>query len=577
MEKVGEIKKLENWLEEISRFYKSARESGLVAIRREEMPQALKEYLMKHYEFMITGIETPVVATIISDIKYKIESLKAPDIQLPRVEEFWEEGTEEELEEFKQQIEEKPKEQNAYMGHEEHKMNLFEEVEKISGVLGCYLTEEIKPHLVADILLRNFHFATMEDTEEIYYYEGGRYKPGGETLIKKILQLAFKKLNIHFKLSQRFVNEVLEHIKRSTLTKRSEFDKDPWIINVKNGLLDPRTLELKDHTPEYKSLIQLPVIWDPKAKCEVWDKFISDIVNPEDAKVLQEFAGYLLLKDCRFQKALMLVGSGANGKSTFIQAIVRMIGEENCSFRSLHELVENRFAVADLYGKLANIYDDLSSETIANTGIFKILVAGGEVQAEKKFKNSFRFKNTAKLIFSANKVPNTIDDTQAFYRRWIIITFPNQFTGDKADPHLLEKLTRPNCLSYILKWSVEGLKRLLEQGKFSCTYNFEEVQEQYLRTSSPVYAFVSDMLEQADGEYKIPKDELYASYVEYCKENKLPIVTRRAFSIQLPRYIKAIDSYTKRNGKTVRAWSGVRFKDQTKEENKSLRSFLMET
>jgi len=533
---------------------------------------------MEHYEFMPTGIETPVVATIISDIKHKIESLKAPDIQLPRVEEFWEEGTEEEFEEFKQQIEEKPKEQKAYMEHEEHKMDLFEEVEKISEVLGCYLTEEIKPHLVADILLMNFHFATMEDTEEIYYYEGGRYKLGGETLIKKILQLTFKNLNIHFKLSQRFVNEVLEHIRRSTLTERSKFDKDPWIINVKNGLLDLRTLELKPHTPEYKSLIQLPVIWNPKAKCELWDKFISDVVNPEDVKVLQEFAGYLLLKDCRFQKALMLVGTGANGKSTFIQAIVRMIGEENCSFRSLHELVENRFAVADLYGKLANIYDDLSSETISNTGVFKILVAGGEIQAEKKFKNSFRFKNTAKLIFSANKVPNTIDDTQAFYRRWIIIiTFPNQFTDDIADPHLLEKLTRPNCLSYILKWSVEGLKRLLEQGKFSYTYNFEEVQEQYLRTSSPVYAFVSDMLEQADGEYKIPKDELYASYVQYCKENKLPIVTRRAFSIQLPRYIRAIDSYTKRNGKTVRAWSGIKFKDQTKEENKSLRSFLIET
>ncbi|MDK2783462.1 MAG: putative primase/helicase [Thermococcaceae archaeon] len=538
---LDDIKKLENWVKEIEQFYKSAKENGLSTIKWEQMPLALKGYLIEQHDYIPTGIEISGISTIISNLKHRIESLKAQDVPIPRDIGVSNEDISE-RKEFKEEID---------------KIDVLEKSEKISEVLGFHLVDEIKPHLVADILLANFHFATMVDTEEIYYYEAGVYKAGGEILIKKVLQNAFRKLNIHDKLNQHFVNEVLEHIRRSTFTERSEFE---WIINVKNGLLDLRTLKLNPHTPEYKSLIQLPVIWNPNARCELWDEFISEIVNPEDVKVLQEFAGYLLLRDCRFQKALMLVGSGANGKSTFIQVISQMLGKENCSFRSLHELIENRFASADLYGKLANIYDDLSSETITNTGIFKILVSGGEIQAEKKFKNSFRFQNFAKLVFSANKVPSTIDDTQAFYRRWIVITFPNQFVGDKADPYLLEKLTTPECLSYILKWSLEGLKRLLKQGRFSYTHDFEELQESYLRVSSPVYAFVNDMLEQGSMDNKIPKDEVYGAYVQYCKEHKLPVVTKRAFSMQLPKYINAIDSYTKREGKTVRAWSGIKFK-----------------
>jgi len=551
VESCGKVKKMESLLNEIEEFCKLVKQQGWEVIREKDMPQTLKEYLRERYGVVPTGFEISVLKTIVHNIKREITALKTPEIPIPKVIGYGDKETLlKEVEELEQQIEE-----NKNWGIEQEK-----EAEKISGYLSLYLIDEIKPHLVADILLANFHFATMVDTEEIYYYEGGVYKAGGEVLTKKVLQNAFRKLNIHDKLNQHFVNEVLEHIRRSTFTERSEFDSNKWIINVKNGLLDLRTLKLNPHTPEYKSLIQLPVIWNPNARCELWDEFISEIVNPEDVKVLQEFAGYLLLRDCRFQKALMLVGSGANGKSTFIQVISQMLGKENCSFRSLHELIENRFASADLYGKLANIYDDLSSETITNTGIFKILVSGGEIQAEKKFKNSFRFQNFAKLVFSANKVPSTIDDTEAFYRRWIVITFPNQFVGDKADPYLLEKLTTPECLSYILKWSLEGLKRLLKQGRFSYTHDFEELQESYLRVSSPVYAFVNDMLEQGSMDNKIPKDEVYGAYVQYCKEHKLPVVTKRAFSMQLPKYINAIDSYTKREGKTVRAWSGIKFK-----------------
>lgn len=254
----------------------------------------------------------------------------------------------------------------------------------------------------------------------------------------------------------------------------------------------------------------------------------------------------------------MLVGSGANGKTTFLNIIIKVLGRHNCSFRSLQELMENRFAPADLYGKLANIYDDLPPTKLTKTGLFKMLVSGGEIQAEKKFRNPFKFRNYAKLVFSANKIPTTIDDTQAFFRRWIIINFPNEFIGDKADPHLEDKLSTPECLSYVLKWMLTGLKRLLENCKFSNEESIDEIEDKYLRMSNPVYAFLSDCTEP-DPDAAVSKDELYHAFLDYCKSNKLPTVSKRAFGEHVKALARVTDGWVKINGKAVRAWRGIKF------------------
>ena len=532
-----------------------------------ELPLMIRNWIKAKYGFIPDYLERSAFKVMINhfkeDLKYFEEKIK--EIDWPSEEEFEKLGIEPiRIEDDEEQEVKRPW--------------LEEVIENVSLELGGLLIDDMSPAKVADIIMRFVHFATLEDTEEVYYYEDGKYIPGGEVLIGKIVQKAFRKVDAHARISKHYVNEVIGHIQRSTYVKRSDFDKDLWIINVKNGLLDLKILELKPHTPEYLSMIQIPTEWDPNAYCPIWDKFISDIVEEDDAKLLQEFVGYTLWRDCRFQKALMLVGSGSNGKSTFLQVIIRMLGRHNCSFRSLHELTSNRFATADLFMKLANIYDDLSSETLQNTGIFKIIVAGNEIQAEKKFKNAFTFYPFAKLIFSANKVPSTYDDTQAFYRRWIIVNFPRQFTGDDADPHLLDKLTTPECIRYVLRWAVEGLKRLLDQGGFSQNASFEELEEQYLRASSPVYAFVQDMLEEGTGEDRIPKDELYAAFIQYCKTNKLPKVSKIAFGKLLQKYIKAVDGWTKVEGRSVRAWVGVRFKDgvsdQIKPKKRTLDNFV---
>jgi len=388
--------------------------------RWEELPPAVRAYIKSRLDMEVSGLDLGALSTIIQQYEKEVEQARVEAIVL----------TEEEEEAIRKAVEEVEKQFEDPTSVGSSKYN--EIVNEIAGILEMYEDKDIKPGMVAELLLDSFHFATISDTEEIYIYSQGAYRPWGETFVKRILQDIFRKAGKLQRLSTHFVNEVLDHIRRSTLRQRSEFDKNIYTINLKNGLLDIRTLELKPHTPDYLSIIQLPVEWNPRAECPRWDKFISEIVEEEDAKALQEFVGYMLWRDCRFQKALMLTGSGSNGKTTFLNIIIKMLGEHNCAFRSLQELTTNRFAPADLFGKLANIYDDLPPDTLINTGIFKILVTGGEIQAEKKFKNAFKFRNFAKLVFSANKVPSTVDDTKAFFRRWIIINFPNEFKGDNA-------------------------------------------------------------------------------------------------------------------------------------------------
>ena len=542
-------------LNEMKELYEEAKKAGKTFFRWEELPPAVRAYIKARLDIEISGLDLGALSTIIQQYEREIEQARAEAIEL----------TEEEEEAIRKAVEEVEKEFEDPTAVGSDKYN--EIVKEIAEILAIYEDKDIRPGMVADLLLREFHFATIADTEEIYIYSQGAYRSRGETFVKRIVQDIFRKAGKLQRLSTHFVNEVLDHIRRSTLRQRSEFDKNIYTINLKNGLLDIRTLELKPHDPNYLSIIQLPVEWNPRAECPRWDKFISEIVEPEDAKALQEFVGYMLWRDCRFQKAMMLTGSGSNGKTTFLNVIIKMLGEHNCAFRSLQELTTNRFAPADLFGKLANIYDDLPPDTLIDTGIFKILVTGGEIQAEKKFKNAFKFRNFAKLIFSANKVPSTVDDTKAFFRRWIIINFPNEFKRDKADPHLEDKLSTPECLSYVLKWAVEGLRRLLEQGKFSYEDNIDKIEDRYMRASNPAYAFFQDCIEE-DPDAFVTKDDLYRAFIEYCKQNKLPTLSKRTFAEHVKRWTNAVDGWAKVEGRSVRAWRGIRLKSDDNENKK---------
>jgi len=413
---------------------------------------------------------------------------------------------------------------------------------------------DFSPGGLAELLLSESHYATLIDTEEILVYRNGKYVSGGEGEIKfKLEQMVGKDLR------KNTVEEVIGHVKRQTFRRREEFDADPFVLNLKNGLLDLRTYELRPHSPDYLSMVQLPVVFDQSADCSLIKKFLSEVLYSEDIPVVQEFAGYLLWREYPNAKVLLLVGDGSNGKSTFINVLKALLGIDNIASRSLQELELNRFAKASLFGRLANLYADLPDQALKSVGIFKILTGGDPVTAEHKFHNAFTFVNYAKMVFSCNRIPEVYEDTTAFFRRLIIVTFPNTFK-EQADQNLLTKLTTPEELSGFFNWALDGLKRLKSNAwDFSYSKSTSEVRQEYIRKSSPIRAFLMDCTE-VDALSFLSKKQLYSAFTEYCRLKRLPPVTEQTFFRNLPQFAAVQEARPEIDGERIRGFNGLRLK-----------------
>ncbi|HYB07343.1 MAG TPA: phage/plasmid primase, P4 family [Nitrososphaerales archaeon] len=385
---------------------------------------------------------------------------------------------------------------------------------------------------IASSLLESNHFVTINGSEEVYVFQDGVYAEGGEAYIKRKVQQNLEPTEI----SQHLVNEVIGHVQRSTYVKPEVFSAAGPKLVLQNGLLDTGTGKLEPLSPDFYSLSKLPVSYVPGQDCPAFKTFISEVLYNEDIPVIQEWFGYCLHRGYPAQVAILFVGEGNNGKSTLISVLKSLLGFENISAVSLQELELNRFAKADLFGKLANLYADLPDSALKGVGTFKMLTGGDPIRGERKFMSSFPFVNRAKLTFSCNVVPEVYEDTTAFFRRWIIIQFPHQFDGPRADKDLLKKLTTAEELSGVLNFALEGLRRLRSNGwTFSNSRSTEEVRLDYIRRSSPMKAFLMDCTSlKSDG--VVGKKALFQAFVTYCSKMKLATVTSDTFYKNLPLY-----------------------------------------
>ena len=408
------------------------------------------------------------------------------------------------------------------------------------------------PAWLGDELLRNYHFATMRDTKEVYVYQDGPYRPLGETIVLEETQkaLADKCKNVH-------KSEVLGYIQGATFTDRQEFDRDLSLIGLKNGIYSLTTDQFTEYDPLNKITIQLPVEYNPNATCPNFLKFLNEVLPDEtDRQAIIEFVGYCFYRSYPIQKAFMLVGEGSNGKSTLLLVLKALLGSDNITSRSLHDLEENRFAMAGLYGKLANVFPDLPTRTLTNTTAFKMLTGGDPLTAEKKFREGFNYINSAKLIFSTNQIPVSQDDTSAFYRRWVIINFPNKFEGDQCDPNILVRVTTPEELSGIFNLAVKALGDLMGRGAFINDRKTSEIADEYIRRSDSVQAFIKDCVESST-DSRVKKQEVYTTYLAYCRLKNYPLVNDQAFYKRFLMHMRIEETRSSEPGRP-RIWIGLR-------------------
>ncbi len=288
-------------------------------------------------------------------------------------------------------------------------------------------------------------------------------------------------------------------------------------INLANGILNVETGELEPHTPDFLTTVQIPITFDPAAECPRIMEFIQ-AVFPEDVQPLAyELAGWLLFADPSWQQAVMLVGPGGNGKSSYLGLLIALLGKHNCSHITLQDIADNRFAAAGLYGKLANIVGDISQQALRSTSRFKGIVAGDPMTAEVKFGQPFDFAPYARLLFSANEPPGSPDATYAFLRRWLVIPFTRTFTGANRDKHILDHLTMPEELSGFFNLALSAYQEVRERDAFTSGASLEETSVEFRESVDAVIAFLEEVTEP-DMNSKAEKSALYGRYKEWCKE-----------------------------------------------------------
>ena len=412
--------------------------------------------------------------------------------------------------------------------------------------------KKVIPKRVADDILGEFTIRTRGGDHQIFFYDDGIYNPNGRDLIRGEVEKLLGELSSNY-----VNNEVLGHIQRTTLTDPSDFNSQRNLIHLENGIFDLNQMELREFDKEIISTTKLPVRYVDGADCPKFREFVRQILTSSDVLLIQEIFGWCLIKDYRFQTAVMCVGSGSNGKSTLLEVLKAFLGMGNIANIPLQHL-GGRFTTARLFGKLANIYPDLPSGGIKETGVFKMLTGGDQIEAERKFsQETVKFVNYAKMVFSANKIPETSDESDAFFRRWILINFPNKFEGDEADTDLLKKIMTAEELSGIFNWALIGLRRLIKRGGFE-HIETEKVSEQYRRMSSSLLAFVEDYVEVAGGEEWVSKEEFYNAYIGYCKAEGLPTKAKNVVGRELPEHVSVQGGAKRTEEGKVRVWRGIK-------------------
>jgi len=407
---------------------------------------------------------------------------------------------------------------------------------------------------IAEQILSKFSFATLEKTEEVLVYQDGIYVPA-EGLIKSEVE------QLEPDSTASLVNEVIGHIQRRTYVKREEFDSYIHTINLQNGLYNLKSEEFTPHTPEYPSRVQLPIRYNPNANCPNFLEFLRQIMPDSDDRrlLLEEFAS-CLWRSSNLQLAYMHVGKGANGKSTFFKVMEALLGKQNISHGSVHNLAWNRFAAAELDGKLANIHADISSTEIAHTGILKQLISGDRITVEKKHKDPFALQSYAKLFFSCNELPQVYDSSDAWFRRWIIIEWKEQFTGENADKNLIETLTTEEELSGILNILLGIVRKLIQKGRLSTNKTTEQIRVEWHERADLIQAFINNNIEKDASSY-ITKEELYSRYVQWCNTHNYASKSQKSFSERMKQLLPVEETTPKVAGKRVRAWKGIRCKE----------------
>ena len=421
------------------------------------------------------------------------------------------------------------------------------EIRETITIINKYILEDPLPERELETILRDeaFQKPVFFKGNQLLHDKFAEYLKHEENIIKINGILHVYKDGIYTSDSTEIEKGMIKHIPGLTKSKRSEIlsyleliTEEKELSNIdyivlENGLFNIKADTLIDFTPDYIAKNKVPISYNPGIYHEPMDKTLNKITcNDEQLRMLlEEMIGYTLLRRNELGKTFILIGQGSNGKSTLLDVIKHFLGDDNISSISLEELGQ-RFKTAELYGKLANIGDDISSRYMEDNAVFKKLSTGETVNAERKGKDPFDFNNYSKLIFSANEIPRINDTSDGLMRRLVIVPFNAKFSKNDPDfdPFIKDELLTNEAMEYLLNIALKGLKRVLRNNGFTEVDSVAAEVKEYEKRNNPIVAFLDE--NEIDGE---TVEETYLKYSTWCIENGLRALSKNMFGREVKK------------------------------------------
>lgn len=421
------------------------------------------------------------------------------------------------------------------------------------------------------------HVRVHRENDELWAFdpETGTWNANGERALRHAARQALTPTN--------YGGNVLEELKTQARADPTaevfadDLGLEPGQVAVENGLLDLESAAavltsdgdpgdaLREIEPEDYAQTRLPVEYDPDADGDEWRQFVDEVVEDEMIDAVQEYTGYCLHRDHIFDRSMLFVGGGANGKSTFLNVLEELLGDENTANCSPYNFGDKP-SLAELQGTLANISADLAGGSLQgkNLGNFKKLTGGDTLTAKRLYKNPFRFTYDGGMLFAANEVPDVpvSDDDAAFWRRWIIVHFDNHFPegSEKRDPTLEDRLKEPEALSAVLNWAIEGWARLLDQGAFTnVPSTADETRRKWQKWGDSLDTFTADCVYRDEDADRLTTGEAYQRYLTWCRENGHDSVGRQKFTMAMKDEDVGYSNSLWINGRSARGYNSLGF------------------
>lgn len=319
------------------------------------------------------------------------------------------------------------------------------------------------------------------------------------------------------------------------LVKDMYLQENPNIvkINTQSGTVqfDGKTVELRKFDRNDFFTYVLKHSYNPTATYSRFQRFLDDILPRSLQAVVQEFVGSIFIPNKNFQKVMIFLGQGRNGKGTLMNIISTILGRENVSHHSLASLCkEDSRSAANLENKLLNLCNELDGKF--STSTFKQLVAGDIISVRKLYGEEYDMYQYAKLLFSANSLPQNAEKSEAYYDRFAIIPFKRCFKGEARDESLEHTIVESES-DGVLAWIIEGAKRLMTQGKFSLAQEMDDALDEYKIESDSVAFFMDENNYESDTKDVLPLQYLFNEYNSYCKNSNFHPCSRTTFSKRL--------------------------------------------